>query len=338
MAPAANLAVISRSYPSGENVLDTSALDNATPENADTTVTVAAGAFADELLDSYSDDRLLDYIGRAPYLVTSREQAIRLLSPNLVAKQIGYSSDEEALDEVCAMKRARAAGVRTPALRRLVPVDDEGIFYVVMDRVVGPTLELVWRDLGLWGTIRAAWQLRVNLQLLHSITSQTTGGLHSGRTRCIWLDDVRGPARHASPATFTGYLNWWLVDCRPTQLTPRPDLVLRPAKEHVFIHQDLAPRNLIMDARGVLWIVDWGNAGFYPVYMEYLGMKPQIHDMPWLFERTWAAWWGRIRWSIFRWIAVGSFYRYRKAWRAFAAVSIRTQRFRMDRTPYSDDL
>ncbi|KAI0371710.1 hypothetical protein BV20DRAFT_158279 [Pilatotrama ljubarskyi] len=328
-------SALARSHPSGEHSQDT-ILATSTPGLADATVSI--GAFADELLDSYSDDELLNHISHALPLVTTKEQAVRLLSPNLVAKRIGGFPDEEALDEVCAMQRARAAGVKTPALRRLVPVDDEGTYYILVDRVIGPTLEQAWRNLGLWGTIRAALQLRANLRLLHSITSQTTGGMHSGRTRCIWLDDQHGPARHASPLTFTNYLNWWLVDCRPTQLTPQPHLVLEPAKEHVFVHQDLAPRNMILDPQGVLWIVDWGHAGFYPTYMEYLGMKPQGHDMPWLFDHTWGAWWGRVRWSIFRWIAVGSFYRYRKAWQACATVSFRTQRYRLDKTPYSDTL
>ena len=117
---------------------------------------------------------------------------------------------------------------------------------------------------------------------MRSVTSQTTDGLRSGRTRCPLLDDVAGPILHASPTAFVGYLNWWLIEQRrPNSCTPRPDLVLEPAREHTFVHQDLAPRNLILDSHGKLWLVDWGNAGFFPAYMEYYGIDA-VRDAPFL--------------------------------------------------------
>ncbi|KAH9930934.1 uncharacterized protein B0H18DRAFT_1209127 [Fomitopsis serialis] len=314
-----------------------------TSELADATVaTAATRAFVDELLDSYSDIELLEHITRSPRLASVLpylQQPIRLLFPTLLAKRSGHDFDEEPLpDEVGALQHARAAGVRVPAFRRLVPAGDDGIYYIVMERISGPTLAQAWWNLGLWGTVRAAWQLRKNLRLpLHAVTSQTTGGAHSGRTRCIWLYALRGPARHASPAVFTSYLNWWLVNCRPTVLKPRYDLVLQPAKQHVLVHQDLAPRNMILDAQGDLWLVDCGHAGFYPSFMEYFGMEVRSPETPWLSERTWAAWWGHFRWSI-RWIAAGSFYRYRKAWKAYAVINLRTHRFRGEHVPFSDHL
>ncbi|TBU26205.1 kinase-like protein [Dichomitus squalens] len=302
-------------------------------------IATATKAFVDQLLDSYSDDELLDYIRRSPRLGASySEQSIVLLSSTLIAKRSGHDFDEEPLDEVGALQHARAAGVRVPAFRRLVPEGDDGVHYIIMERIIGPTLQQLWRDLGLWGTVRVAWQLRNNLRLLHSVTSQTTGGVHTGQTRCEWLYALHGPARHASPTVFTSYLNWWLVNCRPTELSSYHNLVLQPAKEHVLVHQDLAPRNMILDARGDLWLVDWGHAGFYPAYMEYFGMEARSLETPWLSERTWAAWWGRFRWSIVRWIAAGSFYRYRKAWNAHVIINIRTHRFKLEKSPFSDRL
>lgn len=245
------------------------------------------------MLDSYSDEELLHYIRQSPCLITSRKQAVLILSPGLLAKPVGGTWYDDPMDEVHAMQRARALGVNVPAFRRLVPVDDFGKYYLVMERVVGDTLEQRWPNLGLWGTLCAAWQLRGYLRLLRTVTAQTTGGLHSGRTRSILLDDERGPVRHASPAAFVGYLNWWLVNCRPEYCTPHPELVLKPAKEHFLVHQELVPRNMMLDPRGTLWLVDWGISGFYPEYMEYFGMDAtsSLCSMEWLRERTWAAWW-----------------------------------------------
>ena len=40
----------------------------------------------------------------------------------------------------------------------------------------------------------------------------------------------------------------------------------------VFTHNDLNMRNILLDQDGQLWIVDWGWAGFYPMWFEYVGM------------------------------------------------------------------
>ncbi|KAI0728892.1 kinase-like protein [Fomitopsis betulina] len=250
----------------------------------------------------------------AVLLDLTRKQAVLILSPGLLAKPVGGTWYDDPMDEVHAMQRARALGVNVPAFRRLVPVDDFGKYYLVMERVVGDTLEQRWPNLGLWGTLCAAWQLRGYLRLLRTVTAQTTSGLHSGRTRSILLDDQRGPVRHASPAAFVGYLNWWL-----------------PAKEHFLVHQELVPRNMMLDPRGTLWLVDWGISGFYPEYMEYFGMDAtsSLCSMEWLRERTWAAWWD---------VSAGSALRFREPREAFGHISIRTQRFRLDKTPFSGPL
>lgn len=304
----------------------------------DRTASPLVTPFDEALLDSYSDDDLVKYIQQSPYLVTTRQEPVILLSPNLIVKQVGQDWDQDALDEVLAIERARAVGVRAPAVHRLVridDIDDRGAHYMIMERVDGFTLEQLWRNLGWLGTFRAAWQLRSYLRRLRTVTSKTTGGLKSGRTRSQWLQDLHGAVLHASPAEFIGYINWWITDCRPMYCKPRPELVLEPEHEHVLVHQDLAPRNMILDSGGRLWLVDWGNSGFYPAYMEYFGLQARTGAMPWLTEHTWTAWWGRLRWSFFRWIVAGFSYQYNRPWRAFGVVGTRTQRFRMDKTPYS---
>ncbi|KAI9059059.1 kinase-like protein [Trametes sanguinea] len=302
----------------------------------DTALTTTA--FSEDLLEAYSDREVVHFIQHSPPLVNANEEPVVLLSPNLIAKRVGDNFGEDPLDEVLAMQRARACGVNVPAVRRLVRCEDEDVYYLIMERIHGTTLDHVWRRLGWCATLRAAWQLRSYLRRLRSVTSQTTGGLNSGRTYSEWLQDQMGPVRYASPAAFTGYLNWWLVQCRPEYCSPRPDLVLEPVPEHVLVHQDLAPRNMILDRRGRLWLIDWGHAGFYPPYMENFGLEVYTGSLPWSDENTWTGWWARLRWTIFCWIAAGWSSRYRHAWKAFAVISIRTQRFKSDKTPFSDTL
>ncbi|KIY73169.1 kinase-like protein [Cylindrobasidium torrendii FP15055 ss-10] len=295
--------------------------------------------FEEALLNTYSDSEMRKFIYWSPCLLTTREEAVTLLSPNLVVKQSGRDPDQHYLDEALALRRARSVGLRAPKVHRMVPMDDENEDegqFLILERVHGSTLEQLWPTIRIWTLFSAAWQLRGYLRTLRGVGSSTTGGLHSGWTHSTRLDAIHGPIRHASPSAFVGYLNWWLLDCRPGILTPRQDLVLQPEQEHILVHQDLAPRNMILDNSGKLWLVDWGHAGFYPPFMEFLGIEARTSAMPWLTKNTWSAWWGCVKWSFFRWVAAGPSSSHQRARKALACVSIRTQRYRMDRSPFSD--
>ena len=43
----------------------------------------------------------------------------------------------------------------------------------------------------------------------------------------------------------------------------------------VLTHQDINPRNIIVGKDGRLWLVDFGWAGYYPPWFEYIGMLCQ---------------------------------------------------------------
>lgn len=46
----------------------------------------------------------------------------------------------------------------------------------------------------------------------------------------------------------------------------------------VFTHQDLNMRNLIVGDDGRLWVIDFGWAGWYPRWFEYVAMKKQAEN------------------------------------------------------------
>jgi hypothetical protein len=46
-------------------------------------------------------------------------------------------------------------------------------------------------------------------------------------------------------------------------------------KNLVLTHQDIAPRNLIIDAQEKLWLIDWGIAGVYPLGFEQVAFRTQ---------------------------------------------------------------
>jgi serine/threonine protein kinase len=115
------------------------------------------------------------------------------------------------------------------------------------------------------------------------------------------------------PATVNSFLSFWLQYSRdrwrslPTVESYGLTHHLVPAvpKFFVFSHQDLAPRNIILDKEGKIWLIDWGMSGWYPVYFEYTSMQN-------FNEITWGRM-ARLRWWIFSWISVGLFSRERSA-------------------------
>ncbi|KAI0093478.1 kinase-like domain-containing protein [Irpex rosettiformis] len=296
---------------------------------------VAITSFNEADLLSYSDEELAGYIEGCSSSIAMRNTGT-VLSQHIVAKPI--PSFVDPMDEVLALEKAQKAGVRVPSVIRIVPLND-GDTYLIMDRIYGSTLEECWKFLNVFKTFRLAWQLRAYLRRLASVVSQTTGGVHSGEVRSEWLQGQHGPIRHASPSAFSKYLNWWLLECYPTACSPRPELLFTPEPHNILCHQDLAPRNMVVDRDGVLWLVDWRHAGFYPPIMEYAGIEADHSDMSWLWEHTWVAWWGRVRWSLFRWIACSYDHRYsnRRGLRGLYAVYQRSLRFGSQRPCNSEE-
>ncbi|KAH7918557.1 hypothetical protein BV22DRAFT_905245 [Leucogyrophana mollusca] len=290
-------------------------------------------AFDEAMFDHYTDFELLSFVKNAPALVTTRVETTRALSQNLVAKFVG---GDEADNEIAAIEFARKLDIRVPVVRR-GPIRNTDTYtgghYFVLERVHGPTLEQLWPEIGWVRTLRVAWQLRRYLQKMQAATSPVGGGLALGSVRSPFFQGLYKPVSYASPEAFTGYLNWWLTKCRPQQRKPRHDLTLEPLRQHVFVHQDLAPRNMILDDRNQLWLVDWGFAGFYPPYMEYVAIEAS--RMGWINASTWHARWARWRWAVLRWIAAGPGGPHIRPDMALGEVHRRSCLFRLEKTPYS---
>lgn len=202
--------------------------------------------FNESLLDHYSDAVLINFCLKSALLFTTRPEPIYLLSPNLVIKRSSSSSGH--LDEVNALRFAQRLGIRVPAVRRVVCHPEEEYLLIFMDRIHGDTLEQRWSEISWWSVIRVAWQLRGYLRLMRRTVSASAGGVYSGRVRSPWFGAIYGPVNHVSPPVLAGYINWWLKNCRPYRFKPLSDCVLKP-QPNVLVHQDLVPRNMILDAQ-----------------------------------------------------------------------------------------
>ena len=260
--------------------------------------------FDENRLLEYSDEELLEFLENTRAPMTPPPCVATLLSTNHVAKVV---PSKTLTDGVAAQKLARDLGIRVPEIRRTITKDD--VSYIVMDRVHGVTLENCWSGLGWIATIKLAFELRKFVRRMRQVTSSTAGGLVTGECNSFWLDDYYGLPLHATPAVVQSFITFWLQfpQKRPL-LYPDPELHRKnltlipslPAR-FVFIHQDLAPRNILIDKDRQMWLIDWDSAGFYPMYFEYVGMQ-SFHCESWTPM-------DRFRWWIFSWISVGVYSR-----------------------------
>jgi thiamine kinase-like enzyme len=95
------------------------------------------------------------------------------------------------------------------------------------------------------------------------------------------LEDFFGLPDRSSPENIGYFIKFWVrfVSIRQEitavkQSRPEPKGRIPPtSRTFVFTHHDLAPRNLLLDPTGKLWLLDWDLAGFYPLYFEYAAMQ-----------------------------------------------------------------
>lgn len=283
--------------------------------------------FRDELLQSYSEAELARYTIASPPTPPPRHDnqprppsSVYLLSENLVAK--GYAL-EDLPDVARTDEVIRKLGIRVPNILRTITLKNGG--YCIMERIHGETLEDAWASLGWFTTVSLALQLRRFVNILRSVTSTTAGSLETGRCRSFWLEDKYELPDWSTAENIRSFLQFW---ARFTSIrkeargeTNPPPRIPPTADTFVLTHHDLAPRNIILAPSGQLWLLDWDFAGFYPIYFEYAGMQNFFVPPNWGF-------FGRLRWALFSWIAVG---RYEEHARLLRSIRSKFTRFYVGR-------
>ncbi|RDB28023.1 hypothetical protein Hypma_002206 [Hypsizygus marmoreus] len=165
-----------------------------------------------------------------------------------------------------------AANTCIPVPRIWMCIPWKGMEYLVMSRIRGVSLDVVWDSLPQDKRDIVTEQIRgfvMQLRTLHpppghlSICSVTGGAVACYR---LHNDGLAGPFRDEA------HMNVQLRRLRPVEEYPAVVHSVH-AKRHplVFTHNDLAPRNIMYDEPSgkVLALIDWESAGWFPGYWEY---------------------------------------------------------------------
>ncbi|CAI7606323.1 unnamed protein product [Penicillium palitans] len=115
-----------------------------------------------------------------------------------------------------------------------------------MDFVKGRTVEDCWEDLSQIERKDVVSQVASIINNLHSIPLPERKDL------------VPGPHFHQAP----------------------PDALPFVFNKYAVTHYDVAPRNLILDSEGKVWLIDWGDAGMYPEGFDFAALDARKYEAP----------------------------------------------------------
>lgn len=88
------------------------------------------------------------------------------------------------------------------------------------------------------------------------------GPIGGGPCRCRFFTDYSaGPFN--GPSEIEDWFNHKLTICKRCHQAPE-DIPPFKLTSFVLVHQDISPRNLILDKSGRVWVIDWADAGAYP--------------------------------------------------------------------------
>ena len=145
--------------------------------------------------------------------------------------------------------------------------------FIVMDYIDGRPLDESWRNLSHEIQSMIAQQIAANIHQLQFIRQDQPGPAGGGPSIGRFFTDYSvGPFR--SGQEMENWFNHKLDICKRCSQAPHDTQPFR-FTSFVLTHQDISPRNLILDESYRVWVIDWADAGFYPPWFEGAAMASE---------------------------------------------------------------
>nr|XP_023925520.1 uncharacterized protein LOC112036926 [Quercus suber] len=145
--------------------------------------------------------------------------------------------------------------------------EDETVSYIVMTFISGNHLEHAWLDMTEQEQAGLLDRICNMLRALQRLKVATPGPIGGGKSRGHFFTQY-----DAGPFTLKADLQYWLNNrlriCKRFERVPQDRPPFELAEGLVMCHMDLHPMNIIVDAQGAPWFLDWGRSGAYPPYFE----------------------------------------------------------------------
>ncbi|KAK0469757.1 uncharacterized protein EV420DRAFT_1634172 [Desarmillaria tabescens] len=235
-------------------------------------------------IDAERDEQLL-----ARCMSVSDEDWSPSSSWDKCAVETGWSPEAQAQELVCLQ-----TNIPVPVIRQVLPMDD--LCVLVMDYIPGRTLSTVWHTMSIWQKISTAVTLRRYVRELRSIhhpRGDIPGPLGEGREPLPCISSVLFTVEWGPFPSQHDFIQFFHT-AKEKAAQPGGVALAWPSRKEagalVFSHVDLAMCNLVVGDDGQLWLIDFGEAGFYPPWFEFVNM---------LGDQIVAAW-GKERDAIWR--------------------------------------
>ncbi|KAK0439048.1 uncharacterized protein EV420DRAFT_1204443 [Desarmillaria tabescens] len=180
------------------------------------------------------------------------------------------------------MRSSRSMSIRIPKVRRTLPMHEKeslsGCYsmWLVMDFIDGDVMETTWPQMSWWNRLWTVWKLRKFIRELHHVPvpRPNVPGPFDSTDKALACSGYNFSETGAGPfESYSAMADWFdhlryslLVDLHMNYGSFKPHLYPMFDASHppVLCHMDLNMRNIIVDKRGDVWLVDWGMAGAFP--------------------------------------------------------------------------
>lgn len=230
-------------------------------------------------LDDALDDKLIELLDVAPILYKIGGTTIVRLSQTLVLKGGDNVLYSEA--ETLRFIAINLPDLRVPRVHRAFKVPDEATYfgaraYIVMDYIDGINLGDCWKQLDTERRKDVVNQTAHIICRLQSIELPTSGPLDNNTSPCrghFFTDYSAGPFN--STLEMEAWFNHKLEVSQGVNQAPK-DIPPFHFSKFVLVHQDISPRNIVLDTSGYVWLLDWAYSGAYPPAFEAGALHAQI--------------------------------------------------------------
>ncbi|OBT82739.1 hypothetical protein VE02_09351 [Pseudogymnoascus sp. 03VT05] len=221
-----------------------------------------------EDLSKVSDEAILALYDTAPVIHRLGGTQVVRLSRTLVMKGGSTVYPCEAHAMILAREKTQ---IPLPNVHRIIAGEpDKGYYgdrcYIVMDYVEGEGRDVCWESLDAAKREDVAAQVAAMITEMERITLSVPG-------RGIWFSDY-GTENFQTIEDMENWFNHKLDICN-TYRQSLPNTPRFKFQTLVLTHQDIAPRNVILDAEGKAWLIDWAHAGAYPPGFERAALLTQ---------------------------------------------------------------
>lgn len=142
-----------------------------------------------------------------------------------------------------------------------------------MDYILGQPLDECWNSLSRDTQGRIASQVAGMIQEMQSFELQNPGPIGGGPCRGRFFTDYSaGP--FMDTVEMEAWFNHKLDICKSVQQAAKEIPPFHFTK-FVLTHQDISPRNLILDQHEQVWLIDWAYSGAYPSSFESAALLTQ---------------------------------------------------------------